>query len=35
MQSEVIKISGSKELFTAFSELPNKNTQKIVKQFVT
>jgi hypothetical protein len=35
MQSEVIKVLGSKELLTAFSGFPNEDTQKVVKQFVT
>jgi hypothetical protein len=31
MQSEVIKVSGSKEFLTIFSGLPNEDTQKAVK----
>jgi hypothetical protein len=35
MQSEVIKVSDSKELLTVFSGLSNEDTQKAIKQFVT
>jgi hypothetical protein len=34
MQSEVIKVSDSKEFFTAFSGLSNEDIQKVVKQFI-